>query len=861
MSINDLLLLDKYLNKKIVTEHNIDYDANKTQIIQHNHNFVNKKLLEYNDYFDNMFAKIDSKIKLDKEQRIAILTDEDYNLIIAGAGSGKTTTMLAKIKYLIEKCGVDSKEISALSFARKNVNEFDQKINKKFNMNVDVMTFHKLGKEIIEQKTGRSVEIVTEGDKYKIFEQYFKEELFKNKKALRRMVDFLVCYFSGDKKMEQFASLEEYNEYRYKQEFQSLQGKLADYNEKIKNKRQKYYRTINSEYVRSYEEVAIANSLFINGLDYKYEEKYSKSKRVYHPDFKITQGENIVYLEHFGIHENGTNHIYEEQELKKYLHQIKLKEQTHHRNGTTLIKTFSSYNDGKHFLVHLQELLERNNFILKKKTDEEIFNRLKETSGDRYFFQYIKLALEFLSKLKINKYNEEKLKVFFEKEEDPRTKKFIATFYPIYIYYQGLLKHEGRIDFEDMIIEAEEYLKKSQPEDFSFNYKYLIVDEFQDISQERYSLIKLLANMFNSQIIAVGDDWQAIFGFAGSNVELFTKFIDDAGYGECLKIQHTYRNSQELIDVASEFAERDESHIKKKLQSNKKINRPIVVFSYENEGFGKNESKALAITKAIGEILAENANASILILGRYGFDIHHLLNTDLFQKRNETEIYSVEYPKAKLFTSTVHKAKGLEYDQVIIANAIDTKYGFPSKLKQDPIFNLFGNENISNIEYAEERRLFYVALTRTKNRVYIMAPQDKPSPFVLELENNLNVDFRDDVVERYREDLNAMKCPKCGSYLKKGCIGGINVPVYRCIQEKEVCDFFTNDLETKIAIKNCEKCNGYLIYKKRIENGNFMLGCTNYQKENINCDNIEFINNDNIKKETIDEIEIIDLEE
>ena len=106
MTISELLSLDKYISRKLVIKNDLDYSKHEQDIINHNKKFIANKLIELKDYFDNMFNDIDPNIILDEEQRIAILTDEDYNLVVAGAGSGKTTTMMARIKYMTEICGI-----------------------------------------------------------------------------------------------------------------------------------------------------------------------------------------------------------------------------------------------------------------------------------------------------------------------------------------------------------------------------------------------------------------------------------------------------------------------------------------------------------------------------------------------------------------------------------------------------------------------------------------------------------------------------------------------------------------------------------------------------------------------------------
>ena len=824
-------MLDEYIGVKKALKLGI-YDSQELK--KHNTQFILNKLAEYKEYFDHLYDEINPNISLDLEQRIAILTDEDYNLIIAGAGSGKTTTMIAKIKYLIDKCNIPNSKILAISFARKNVDELDEKLNKVLKLNVDVKTFHQLGKSILDENDSKKA-IANDSIKYNIYLSYFKEKLFQNKNDLKDMIDFLACYLGVDENMYNFDSLEEFHKYKSDMLFESLKDNLNNYNDEIIKKRYTYRRSIQSEYLRSNEEVKIANFLYLNGLEYEYEKRYLYNNNVvYHPDFTIKQGENTIYLEHFGINQNGTCLYYSEDNLNKYIHNINLNKQIHVRNGTKMIATYSKFNDGRSLLTHLEELLQENGFVLKRKSDEEIFKKLCDTSIDSYFYKYIILAQEFIDKFKLNDYSYDMLDKMFNSTNNLRTKMFLKTIKPLYIYYQEQLEKKNLIDFEDMIIKATKVLKNNNNLILK-KYKYLIIDEYQDISKQRFDLVKEFSDLFSSNVIAVGDDWQAIFSFAGSNVELFTKFEEEMGYGEVLKITRTYRNAQELIDVAGEFVQKDENNLKKTLHSNKHIDKPVCVYSYDDSE--KIYNKALVIANIINEIYTKNPNSSILLIGRYNSDIDQLIKTGLFIQHQE-RIISIDNKNAQIQFATVHKSKGLEFDEVIVINAINSTYGFPSKVKDDPIFEILGEK--SN-QYAEERRLFYVALTRTKNKVYIIVPKSKPSPFVIELKNNINVEFMDDAIEQYTDQLKSIKCPKCGGILKKVYFKDINSYIYRCCSDDEICDFKTIELNHKINLKPCPNCNGYLMFKTMTTNGNIMLGCSNYDIDH-GCKYVEFIN-------------------
>lgn len=803
-------------------------------IEEHNRIFIKKSLEKEKEYFDNCFQKVDPTIQLDEEQRIAILNDEDYSLIIAGAGAGKTTTMAAKVKYLVEKKNIPPQSILVISFTNKAVNELITRINDTFQIPCEIKTFHKLGCDILKETKYSSLSPIFEGETYKLLFDYLKTTIFENKDQLKKVLHLFNNYLDIPTEALTFDTLEDYHAYRTNKLFISLKDRIGEYNKTIIDKRKKYYRTINSENLRSTEEVRIANFLYMNGIDYQYEKIYpiKIEGKILRPDFYITQGENKAYIEHFGISETLENNRYSKKELEHYIECMNRKRKRYHDDGTTLIETYSKYKDGRDLLDHLQEQLIQNGFLLNPISEEEVYKKLMETSSDDYFSKFIHFAMDFIGKCKSLGINNPL--TLLEKTNDKRLTEYIEVLNEMYLYYDKELKKRKKIDFADMINEA-----IIEVDNFKnhFPYRYIIIDEYQDISHQRYLLTQKLAKLYHSKIIAVGDDWQSIFAFSGASMELFTKFKELSGYAEELKISHTYRNSQELIDLAGSFITKNNEQIKKQLISNKHIDKPVYVYSYDDTNYKETKKiKAKVISTMIEELYHQNPNHSILLIGRYNHDIYPFFDTDYFEKGEEDKIICKNVPTANVTYLTAHRSKGLGFDQVIIINAIDDTFGFPSKVKDDPIFSLFQEKESSNVEFAEERRLFYVAMTRTKNRLYIFVPKSKPSKFVLEIKNHASVLFKDDLLEQYNKKKEIWKCPKCSYPLEKVWDNEINSIVYRCTNELELCDFITNNIERKLPISRCE-CGGFLIDKgfSKASQNQVILGCTNYPT----CKNIK----------------------
>ena len=604
-------------------------------------------------------------------------------------------------------------------------------------------------------------------------------------------------------------------------------------------------KTIRNEIVQSYEEVQIANFLYLHNIDYEYEPTYPYHipdyNKIYTPDFCIYHNDKKYYLEHFGITESGKSSRYSELELIKYKGNIASKILIHQQHKTKLLITYSSYNDGMPLLHHLKEVLEKENIILSSRSEEEVYQKLKSIDNNKYFDKLIRLISCFIQNFKIKDYTFDDFSRMKNATSNVRSKIFLDICEKAYLEYQRILKETNRVDFEDMINESSRLLKNAKSTNTNIDLDYIIVDEYQDISKQRFNLTKELSNMTNAKIIAVGDDWQSIYAFAGSEIQLFTKFKQEMGYADILYITHTYRNSQELIDIAGKFVQENPSQIRKQLISPKSIQKPVVIFTYcddtqKNKIRGRKgiqEEKAKQLESVIEKILliSHNKDTSILVIGRYGFDGENMGRTSCFSFNNETRsLSSIKYPKANITFLTAHSSKGLTFDNVIIINASNEIYGFPSQIERDPILNFVVYDDRS-YAYAEERRLFYVAMTRTKNRVFILTPESQPSEFILELLKFDNVTLHGSLSNQSRSEQRVGKsCPVCGYPLQLKENKTYGLSLYMCTNETEICDFMTNDLHGgKNSIKICPSCEGgFLIVKKRKNENLYFLGCTNF---------------------------------
>lgn len=833
-------------------------DLQKGSVIVKNHNdrFIARHLESEKSYLDHILEACDPAIQLDREQREVVLSDEDHTLVIAGAGAGKTTTIAAKVRYLVDIQKIDPEQILIISFTNKAVEELRERINGALKIPCPVSTFHSVGYTILRLGEAERKRVVDNGFLYHIITKYLKESVLSQPSVVDKLVLFFGSYFSAPYTGKQ---LNDYFQFVTNTDHSTLKGNLPDYIKEIVDRKTRKTVTLNNETVRSAEEVRIANFLYMNQIGYEYEPIYQypilDSNKPYTPDFLIRQGDRVTYIEHFGITENGENNLYSPETLKKYKKRINEKILLHKRHKTDLIYTFSSYNDGRDFLLHLKEKLLERHYRLEKRSTVDVYRKIIESEEDRYITRLVVLLCTFINNFKTQGFRFDQFKQFRQKTKNIRTKIFLDICSNCFLEYQKRLQEGHCIDFQDMINESAELLNSKQLSRDHIDYKYIIVDEYQDISRQRYHLIQALSTLCKAKIVAVGDDWQSIYAFSGSILPLFTRFCQEVGYGQELQITRTYRNAQEIIDIAGTFVQKNSAQIKKALISPKTISNPVIIYPYSEEYDKKSETKTnggkyhflgIAVNQAIENILngrppqQKGRTASLLLIGRYGFDARNLCYSKEFNYDEKSgRVYSVKYGShVKIQFLTAHSSKGLSADNVIIINAKDEAYGFPSKIEDDPILNLVV-ANDTSYSYAEERRLFYVALTRTRNRVYIVTPQKRPSEFIKELlsdpQSYPNVTLKGTLDSNMTKNAVYNSCPICGFPMQFRWNKNYGLKLWMCSNDQEVCGFMTNDRRGgDLSIQKCDWCNdGFLIVKK--SNNDFILGCTNYKTDRSGC--------------------------
>lgn len=804
---------DFYKKEENIKKFNEIFSNFDNYIIRYNQKYVNQQKEKLNEYFDDVEGK-----KLDDQQRTAIITDEYSNLIIAGAGSGKTLTILGKVKYLLEQKNIKSENILLLSFTKKTVDELNERLQN-IGLDVRATTFHKLGYDIIKQNIINIPVLTNENTLNNVVKEYLKKEIFNNAEALEAYIVYVACYMNIPEEHESFNSLGEKLDIEKGIDFQTLKSKCEPKLNKVDIAK---LDTIQGEKVKSVEELTIANFLYLNGIEYDYEKLYPFGNNVYRPDFYLKEYD--IYLEHFGVDENYKAKWLTPFNEQKYLEEMELKKETHKTNNTKLLETYSYYNRDHILLEKLGEMLRNENVIFKPRDTKSIYTKV--TDNDNNFGkEIINLIITFVNLSKSRQLDNNSIIALFSNKNQvenefmlKRQKIFLKFALPILEKYNNILKENSEIDFNDMINQATEIVKINKSE---FTYQHIIIDEYQDISYSRFNLIKQIRELSGARLICVGDDWQSIYRFAGSDISLFSNFEKYVGKYEQLFIEQTYRNSQSLIDITSKYIKKNTKQIPKNPKSKKEPFENPIKFVY----YSQDNAEDIFINE-IQTLIDKNGNKPILVLGRHSFDIDEFIkltpNSKIkyYERNDKLEVKGLEDIELKYLT--VHKSKGLEADNVIVLNLKNHLLGFPNKMTDDPILSMLLS-GVEEYRFAEERRLFYVALTRTKNEVVLLIPTDV-SLFAEEL-----VFDNDFLLAPNNENMSKTNCPYCQTghllirqnLLKNNqFLGCSNYPI---------CNQTFNNIEILEDTVLCQSCYSGFMTKRRGQYKSF-LGCTNYPK-------------------------------
>ncbi|MGL4993494.1 MAG: UvrD-helicase domain-containing protein [Bacteroidales bacterium] len=706
-----------------------EYTSIDEIVLKHNNQVTKSRLNRHKLFFDTCL-----NYPLDNQQRKSIVSEAKNNLVVSSAGSGKTSSIVGKVKYLTEILNVDPNRILLISYTNKAATELTERIATK---GLIGYTFHKLALEIIGEVSGIKPSICDNTDA--LFIKIYKS-LLLNTSFKRSVIEYFVDYPQNETEWE---------------------AKKSDKRDTLSQLKKRQIKALipdmdgNTFYVKSIQEQKICFALSSLGIDFRYEEAYENSLAdetysQYCPDFSIYYNHKGVkkrlYLEHFGVDEHGLvpgwfaqdKNISYEEANQKYNDGITWKKEAHKKFGTKLVTTSSA--DFHYFDIKekLKSLLIKSGVTINEISEEELYDLIlsKDMKREKAL---IRLIATFITLTKSNYKSFEEILQSIIKVNDKRALFIINDIIkPINDIYRETLSKNNQIDFTDSIIKATELCHKSN----KHVYDHIIVDEFQDISVDRYKFLKALRRDNSpASLYCVGDDWQSIYRFSGCDMSLFNQFSKYFGETEVNKIETTYRFGQPLVDQSSKFIQRNRAQLQKNIKPfNSDIKSELEFIAYYRRDY----------CRTVEEIVSKiDTDKSIYLLGRYSFDDYYLSYMFKSFKRGHKFYYTIAGREIEFLT--VHKSKGLEADYVILLQCNKDTYGFPSLVSDDPIMNYVLTQ-ADQYQFAEERRLFYVAITRAKHKSIVLYDNRYPSIFVDEFLKPETI-----VEENYAKHRNANK--------------------------------------------------------------------------------------------------------
>lgn len=723
-------------------------------------------LLKNNENFFNTIHEYE----LTQEQRNVVINDSNSSLVIASAGSGKTSTLIAKYLYLIKQLKIKPEQVLILAFSKPIQLEIKEKILAR-GITAEVKTFHGLGKEIIEFNNGSKFSLgkIAKEDESKLLTTENMQKCIDRASEIDPLIMHKVVAFKAlcpYHRIETFAkNQDEYNYAISSYPFKRVKGRVGEQTRPLV-----IPALQKGVYVASQEELTIANFLYINSIDFLYETEFP-GDYPYRPDFYYPEID--LWHEHFALDKNGKAPA----AFVGYEAEVKLKKLRHEESKQNFMYTYSYQVNQGNILQSISDELEKNGLKLKQRPIEEIEARIQEIYKDSSY-SLIRSIIKMQKGGPIN-INETASKLDLLTDQF-RAQKFKEIYFPIFNAYQKILHENHNIDFEDMINLAADLIKNNHPKELNSssygNYKWILIDEFQDTSFCRGNFLKSLrggGHFGGAKICAVGDDWQSIYRFAGSDLSQVYDFNKQYGLSNFNFIQDPHNPSKQnkiwlketgvdkqtlrmsyhhMINAAGQNSsnflkipdiETEKFFITKNHRSDKSIVSISSDFIQVNPNQIKKNVKTLDLLgvedqekiinfcecdnysyKEIEKIIKKIPKKShVLIMGR---NKHHLQHTEIKKLQNNYADYTIE-------EATIHRSKGLEADYIIILGLEEGLKGFPRKMDDDPLIKIFQPQD-DQFPDAEERRVMYVAMSRARYGVYMCFKPTSRSEFLDEIE-------------------------------------------------------------------------------------------------------------------------------
>ncbi len=673
-----------------------------------------------------------------ERQARAILTNDINNLIIAGPGAGKTRVLTSRAAFFAHRKGVAPREILILAYNKRTVNEIRSRLKHRFGIEgVEVTTFHSLGLRILKayDKTRRDTNVESEGEA-----------------TIKEIVDKLV---KTDYKF-QAKYLSYVSAWGVPEELAAMEPELMD--ERFRHRLHEFYRALNGRKVGSLAERDIANYFLQHGIPFEYEPEVTwcdkdpdEPKRTYHPDFYLSEYD--IYLEHWAVSSDcRPPDFFSAEDTMAYFEGMCWKREQFQKHGKTLWETNHTLFAENNLIPTLEQNLAEIGVQPQRLSYPELLRKIGLQPGpDKAVRDTI---AEAIKTAKVYGHSPKSLALHVQSANDRQKKRQQVQFIcdivlPVFKRYETKLQEHGEIDFEDMInlaIGACKLIKSENDRRTGFGpYKLILVDEFQDISEQRLQFLRALQQLAaDCRLFCVGDDWQAIYGFAGSSTRHMIRFESSSPALARVDLEQNYRNPSQILEFSMETINGCSEKISKILLPRNidetEIRDSSLIFKRfagSNEYDFKSCQNEVAF-KLIEDLISSGVDpAEILVLSRFNHGYGDLRRACNQHPKIPVELIregQVNRPGARFMT--VHRSKGLEAEYVLVLNAFKGVFGFPSEIKSRLNFDII-NPDLPDL-LDEERRLLFVAITRAKKRCVVFTWAGQESKFLVENEHFLN---------------------------------------------------------------------------------------------------------------------------
>ncbi|MEH2275950.1 MAG: UvrD-helicase domain-containing protein [Nostoc sp.] len=664
------------------------------------------------------------------EQTAAIGALEGHIQVVARAGSGKTSTLVNRALFLQKHCGIAPNEILLLAFNRKAVEEIRERLTLQLQSSIPhVMTFHALAYALVHPEESILFN-EPDGQQNKaqvlqtVIDEYRRKPDVYEKIRVLMMANFRedwerIAWGGYDKSPEEML--------RYRRSLPRI--------------------GLDGKHYKSFGEKVIANFLLEHNITYKYERNFWWDGINYYPDFTIFTGENQgIVIEYFGLEGDPDYDIMSEEKREYWQncpnwHFVEL-------SPTTL--RFEGVED---FCALLKRCLESYGVRCDRLSEDEIWKKIKLRAIDRF----TKVVEGFIQRCRKLSLTSEKLASLVDNHKcasdvEQRFLELAQRFYQSYLQH---LKATGEEDFDGLMQKAATtvasgqtvFRRKSGTGDLKC-LRYILIDEYQDFSELFHHLIKAIREQ-NSQakFFCVGDDWQAINGFAGSDLRFYQNFAQFFQPSQKLNITTNYRSATSIVDIGNTLMH----GLGTPARAHKTIFGTVEIADmgqFDPTPKEQKEHSGDSITPAILRLVdkAIKDRKNVVLLSRknslpwyvnYGKRTSRDGVLDNFL--NLIHSYLPEESRKVVTISTAHKYKGLQNDIVIILDAVSRCYPL---IHPDLMFSRVFGDSIEQV-VAEERRLFYVTLTRAVEHLFIITETKNLSPFLEELKSRRRINSLD----------------------------------------------------------------------------------------------------------------------